>query len=252
MIEVFYQDQLISRKIIKNYKIQNKKDFLSSNQCDKLILKLEQSLDSYVADGLEVSITIIITEITYIILDSNIDETTYNFKTLDELARLKIEIDKPSQYCIKIVDIFDMNFKLLSNSIEKPILDVFKEEIGERFVNFLIKVITKKLVISTIGALLFINDINYLYSFFLKSRIKPTVQYFVSLKTISQLYLVDCSTKKGAKELGKLVIDIGRDNGIFTPQEVYQFVSRRSDWLSIKKNVDKIMYGFGADDCIIM
>ncbi|OWB54489.1 hypothetical protein B5S28_g336 [[Candida] boidinii] len=252
MIEVFYQDQLISRKIIKNYKIQNKKDFLSSNQCDKLILKLEQSLDSYVADGLEVSITIIITEITYIILDTNIDETTYNFKTFDELNNLKIEIDKPSNYCIKIVDILDNNFKLLSNSIEKPILDVFKEEIGERFVNFLIKVITKKLVISTIGALLFINDINYLYSFFLKSKIKPTVQYFVSLKTISQLYLVDCSNKKGAKELGKLVIDIGRDNGIFTPQEVYQFVSRRSDWLSIKKNVDKIMYGFGADDCIIM
>jgi recyclin-1 len=49
-----------------------------------------------------------------------------------------------------------------------------------------------------------------------------------------------------------LVVDIGRENGVFTPEEVYQFVTRRADWDRIKKNVDKVVYGMGADDCVIM
>ncbi|ODV85960.1 hypothetical protein CANARDRAFT_197525 [[Candida] arabinofermentans NRRL YB-2248] len=249
MVNIFYQEELVTNGIVKVKPKQNR-DFLSSNQCEKSISRLEQLLDTYVADGLDVSIGVIMNEVTYTIMRCAVNETTYNIDSIDNLLKSG---GGASKYVIDSVKVLDTHFKLLNGSIDKAILDVFKEEIGERFVNTLIKIILKKLIISTIGAIQFITDINYLYDFFVKVKVKPTVGYFVGLKKISQLFLVECNNdKKQCKELGKLVIEIGRDNGVFSPEEVYTFVSRRSDWITIKRHVDNIMYGFGPDDCIVM
>ncbi|KAG7870371.1 hypothetical protein KL918_000575 [Ogataea parapolymorpha] len=248
MINIFYNEELVKNEIVKT-KPQKSRDFLSSNQCEKTISKLEMMLDTYVADGLDISIGVIMNEVNLCILRSQVNEGTYNLVNMEQMG---IKNGQPSVYVKQTVTILESHFKMLSESIDKSILDIFKEEIGERFIATFIKLLTKKLNISTIGAIQFITDINYLYDFFVKYKIKQTVQYLVAFKEISQLFLIECDDKKKCKDLGKLVIDLGRDNGIFSPEEVYSFVSRRSDWVSIKRSVDKIMYGFGPDDCTIV
>ncbi|VEU20520.1 DEKNAAC101389 [Brettanomyces naardenensis] len=249
MVEVFYQRELVSNGIVKS-KSGKYKDFLSMSQCEKVISKFESILDTYVADGLDISIGVIMNEVNYTIVQSGIDESTYNMTSMEQIAKNQ---DKASEWVQKSVEILGTHFQLLEKSIAKEILDVFKQEIGERMVAIFIKLLTKRFVISVLGAIQFITDVNFFYDFFQKYRIKPAVQYFVSFKQISQLYLIDClEDKKERKELGRLVVEIGRDNGIFSPEEVYQFVTRRSDWGKIKKSVDKIMYGFSPDDCTIM
>ncbi|KAG7735218.1 hypothetical protein KL932_004665 [Ogataea haglerorum] len=248
MINIFYNEELVKNEIVKT-KPQKNRDFLSSNQCEKTISKLELMLDTYVADGLDISIGVIMNEVNLCILRSQVNEGTYNLVNMEQMG---IKNGQPSVYIKQTVTILESHFKMLSESIDKSILDIFKEEIGERFIATFIKLLTKKLNISTIGAIQFITDINYLYDFFVKYKIKQTVQYLVAFKEISQLFLIECDDKKKCKDLGKLVIDLGRDNGIFSPEEVYSFVSRRSDWVSIKRSVDKIMYGFGPDDCTIV
>jgi len=249
MVTVFYQKELVSSGIVKS-KSGKYKDFLSMTPCEKEIKNFETILDTYVADGLNISIGVIISEVSYTIQSSGADETTYNISVSNDPAYIN---DKATEWVLKSVQILDTHFSMLQKSIDKSILDVFNQEIGERFVAIFIKLLTQRFIISVNGAMPFIRDVNFLYSFFQKYRVKATVQYFVSFKKISQLYLIDCSEdRKQCRELGKLVIDIGRDNGIFSPEEVYRFVSRRSDWMKIKKSVDKIMYGFTPDDCVIM
>ena len=137
-------------------------------------------------------------------------------------------------------------------------MDVFKQELGDRLITLLIQLLMKKFQISTIGGIQFSYDINSLYGYYQENRIKPAIEYLIGFKKIDQLYLVDCSSRSSSefkaqcKSLGKLIIDVGRDNGVFTPEEVYQFVSRRTDWDRIKRNIDKVVYGLGADDCVIM
>ncbi|QPG77299.1 hypothetical protein FOA43_004707 [Brettanomyces nanus] len=249
MVGVFYQRELVFSGIVKAKKGKYK-DFLSMSDCEKSITKFESILDTYMADGLDISINVIISEVNYTILRCGVNDSTYNMKSMEELAKNQ---DKASEWILKSVEILDTHFMLLEKSIDKSILDVFRQEIGERLIAIFIKLLTKRFVISVMGAIQFITDVNYLYDFFVKYRVKPTVQYFISFKQISQLYLIDCSEdRKQCKELGRLVVELGRENGVFSPEEVYQFVTRRADWAKIKKAVDKIMYGFSSDDCIIM
>ncbi|GME72755.1 unnamed protein product [Ambrosiozyma monospora] len=248
MIDIFYNTELVTPGIVKSSKVAGQhRDFLSShtNKCDVVISKMETILDSYVADGLDVSINVILSEITHAIVDSGLSEKTYDLKDVPDTSRNSV-------YAVDVVSILDKRFSLLTGAIDKSILDIFQEEIGERFINVLVKLMNKKLIISSTGSILFISDLNYLYEFFQKWRIKKTVSYLKALKQIAQIYLIDCYDKAQCKELGKLVISLGRDNGVFNPEEVYHFTSRRSDWLKIKKSVDKLMYGFGAEDCVIM
>ncbi|CDK29981.1 unnamed protein product [Kuraishia capsulata CBS 1993] len=251
MISIFYEEELVAKHIVY-VKAKQKRDFLSANKCEKTMAKLESMLDSYVADGFSISIDVIINELTYAIL-KDLDEKTYAISEND-LAKPEFSqhLGSASSWAVEVVRILNTHFRLLSGSIEKQMVDVFRQEIGERFVRILIKLITKKLTISTTGAIFLISDLNHFYNFFLGLRQKTTVGYLTALKTISQLYLIDGSTKQGARDVGKLVMKIGRDNGMFSPEEVYQFVSRRSDWNTIKTDVDKIMYGLGIEDCQIV
>ncbi|GMM30501.1 Rcy1 protein [Martiniozyma asiatica (nom. inval.)] len=182
------------------------------------------------------------------------DNTVYE---MNDISQLPMNQGFAMEWCRLVVQIMDMHFSLLQKTIEKNIMDVFKQEVGDRFITLLIKLLTRKFIISTVGAIQFSFDINILNNFYQKHKIKPAIEYLVGFKRVDQLFLVDCSSisakeaKQKTKELAKLVVDIGRDNGVFTPEEVYQFVTRRSDWLLIKKNVDKVVYGFGAEDCVI-
>ncbi|KAH3675681.1 hypothetical protein WICPIJ_009315, partial [Wickerhamomyces pijperi] len=62
MISYFYNEELVRNGIVKT-KPQKSRDFLSANNCEKIIAKLEMMLDTYVADGLDISIGLIINEV---------------------------------------------------------------------------------------------------------------------------------------------------------------------------------------------
>ncbi|KAG0689072.1 F-box protein: endocytic membrane traffic, recycling ReCYcling 1 [Pichia californica] len=185
----------------------------------------------------------------------NLNSMVYNYTNIESLP---LNNGNMSKWCEIFINVLDNHFKLLQDSIDKSIMDVFKQELGDRLIIFLIQLILLKFKISNFGGIQFSFDINLLYSYYFKNKIKPAIEYLIGFKKIDQLYLINCSNlnskefKFQCKELGKLIINIGRENGIFTPEEVYQFVSRRSDWDKIKKNIDKVVYGFGADDCIIV
>jgi recyclin-1 len=57
---------------------------------------------------------------------------------------------------------------------------------------------------------------------------------------MAQIYLI---APEDAKEIGKIIADPDRYHGIFRAEEVYEFAERRADWFSVKKNVERSMYG---------
>ena len=311
MINVFYEHELVDTGIIPSSN-QYSRDFLRMNNVEKLIKLLESTLDKYVANGLDISIDIIISEIRFKIeecvgpiplnnksksntstissrqiapasttvvvpsapsssasaslrtasshsttLACNIahSSSVYNIETIEMLP---LNEGHTSEWCNICLNVLKSHFSLLQDSIDKSIMDVFKQELGDRLITLLIQLLMKKFQISTIGGIQFSYDINSLYGYYQENRIKPAIEYLIGFKKIDQLYLVDCSSRSSSefkaqcKSLGKLIIDVGRDNGVFTPEEVYQFVSRRTDWDRIKRNIDKVVYGLGADDCVIM
>ena len=75
---------------------------------------------------------------------------------------------------------------------------------------------------------------------------KDLLLYFIALRELSQIYLVDPSD---AKELATIVADGERFHGIFRAEEVYEFAERRADWYQVKNRVEKQMYGQG---CFVM
>ncbi|TID31239.1 hypothetical protein CANINC_000182 [Pichia inconspicua] len=271
MINVFYNHELIQTNIV-SVKNQYSRDFLRMNSVEKSIKLMETTLDTYVANGLDVSIDIIVGEIRVKIesivgslsintkppkSSSSIgtsvsvgnDVKVYDYNLIEELP---LNRGEKSEWCEIYISVLENHFKLLQDSIDKSILDVFKQELGDRLITLLIQLLMKKFKISITGGIQFSYDINELYTFYRKHRIKPAIEYLVGFKKVDQLYLVDVGGTGGKRELGKLVVDIGRENGVFTPEEVYQFVTRRTDWDKIRRGIDKVVYGFGTEDCIIM
>ena len=150
---------------------------------------------------------------------------------------------------MKIVELLSNHCFLLTGATDKGTIDVFQQEVGERFFSEVVKNIKKNLI-STDGAIFLICDLNYYYDFIAnKLRQKAIVPLFAGLKSVGQIYLV---SGKDSKELGKMICDVGKFQGIFTQEEVYEFVQRRTDWVRVRRDVEKVMYGLGVSDCCVM
>lgn len=165
----------------------------------------------------------------------------YNMASLEQLP---LNRGLPLEWVRVSKDIMRGHFELLQGSIEKGIMDAFKQEIGERFAALFIAMLVRKFVISTTGAVQFSFDVNTLHAFYAEQRIRPAIEYFESFKRLGALFLVE-----PGRDLARLVVALGRDNGVFTPEEVYAFAARRADWPLSKKHVDKLVYGLG--ECTI-
>ena len=50
-----------------------------------------------------------------------------------------------------------------------------------------------------------------------------------------------------AKEIANIISDVRRFDGIFEIEELYEFAARRADWLVIKTEVEKVLYGYGCE-----
>jgi hypothetical protein len=58
---------------------------------------------------------------------------------------------------------------------------------------------------------------------------------FSNLKMLGQVYIV-----ADAKDLAQIIRDVTRYGGTYTPEDLYEFIQRRSDWKKIEKTVDKV------------
>lgn len=238
MVEIFYENELVMKKIL------TKGEFLNNaNQTKK---QFEALLDNFVANGLNIGIDKLMAEIEFLY---NTLQLPNDFNPKSGHENETIIFTGPTKCAEKVVRLLSNHINLLNGSTEKGIIDIFQQEIGERFFQVIVKNI-KKRIISTTGSIILISDLNLYYDFVVNTlRQKNITPLFVGLKEIGQLYLI---STEDSKELGKLIGDLSKFNGIFKQEEIYEFVQKRADWFKIKKDVEKAMYGLGLTDCVIM
>ncbi|ODQ66986.1 hypothetical protein NADFUDRAFT_49437 [Nadsonia fulvescens var. elongata DSM 6958] len=252
MLHVFFEEELTSRKLV------DRNDFLSSAvNCKR---KFEQMLDEGVADGLSRGIDVLMEQIDFMFitvqLSSDYNPLPQSLRIAQpsspSLSGLKNRIGAPTnnvgptQVAKKVVELLSVHMRLLVGSTEKATLDVFQQELGVRFFASICKHL-KTLTMSVAGSITLISDLNYYYNFISGLKQKPLTPYFGGLKALGQIYLID---GKDSKALGVLLSDMSRFGGIFQPEEIYEFVQRREDWPRVRREVERVMYGFA--DCVIV
>lgn len=235
MIDIFYKEEFINNNLVKhensvlNPALQHKKG-------------LEAIVDHYVADGLNVALEILVDKI----------EEVYRTQLRPE------DYDPPALAALghtaagyQAVQVLEENMDLLVDLADRLIVDVFQQEIAERFFQVLVKIL-KKSTILVQGATNLISDLN-MYCDFIRSHIRTNkrlvLPLFESLKKVGNIYLI---SGDDSKAIAKLVSDLSKFNGIFSQEEIYEFVQRRKDWTQVKRHVEKVMYGFGFGDCVII
>ncbi len=58
------------------------------------------------------------------------------------------------------------------------------------------------------------------------------------------MYLIESSH---AKDIAAIIADVRRYHGIFPAEELYEFAERRTDWIRVRKEVERAMYGIGCE-----
>lgn len=231
MVHVFFEEELAIRKIV------DRSDFLSAAL--KAKKRFEKMLDDCVANGLSRGIDVLIDQIDFIFVT---DQLASDFNPIEgsvpELG--------PTLAAKKAVSLLRSHMTLLVGSTEKSVIDVFQQEVAHRFYNSICKHI-KRNVISVDGAVTLISDLNYYYDYIQSLKQRQVLPYFEALKEVGNLYLID---GKDAKALGSTLSDMARFRGVLNSEELMEFVQSRKDWLLVRRDVERVMYGFGVD-CII-
>ncbi|OBA22186.1 hypothetical protein METBIDRAFT_77647 [Metschnikowia bicuspidata var. bicuspidata NRRL YB-4993] len=236
MLDIFYKEEMISKGIIKN-----ENSVLNPSLQSKK--KLEGDVDKFVADGLNIGIEVLFQEIESVYL-SALKISDYNPPSR-EIG------DSPTTAARKVVMILEDNIDLLVGSADKSIIEVFQQEVCERFFQAIVKLL-KRSTISVEGAVTLLFDLNLYYDFILRhvsSNKKMIYPLFQALKKVGTIYLIG---GEDARAIGQIVSDLSKFNGIFSQEEIYEFVQRRQDWPLIKKHVEKVMYGLSLIDCTLM
>ncbi|KAK9495205.1 exocyst complex component Sec10-like protein [Lipomyces doorenjongii] len=249
MVDVFYEKELISRKFL------DRTDFLSPAVKEKR--RFEQMLDEHVALGLNRGIDVLMEQVNYFLatyqrpneFNVNNDAAAGNLVAHDSQffdTRLG-----PTKAAIKVVNTVSSHTKLLNGNTDKTTLDVFLQEVGLRLYSSIGKHIKRQTIAVDGGAVLLISDLNYYYRFVETSlRQRPLLPYFAALREIAQLYLIDA---KSAREIGIVMSDVVQKfAGIVTAEDVLEYVQRRADWILVKRDVEKAVYGLGLTDCLVM
>ncbi|UZO14240.1 uncharacterized protein OCT59_005700 [Rhizophagus irregularis] len=229
MVQVYYDEEM--NKFI------DKTDFL--NNCNKEKKVFEKILDESVAAGLNKGIQVLIDHVEFILATEQKPE---EFKPAnDDSFDLQ-----PTKACIDAVECLSNHTKLVIGCSDKHTLDVFFQEIGLRFFGTLTKHI-KKFTVSLSGGFQVISDLNHYCSFIISLRQPNITPYFIALKELGNIYIIS-----NARDIGSFVREADRFNGVLHAEDVYEFCQKREDWMIIKKEVDKELYGLKAEDCTIM
>ncbi|KAJ8612038.1 hypothetical protein MRB53_037681 [Persea americana] len=234
MLDVFYVQELV------NNKLTDRDDFLNSAVKEKK--RFEQMLDERVAAGLNKGIDVLMDEVEYLCATTQ-DAKDFNLSGTGSSGAEDIVLDiGPTKTASRVVELVSSHTGMLVGSTDKNMLDVFNQEVGLRLFNVLCKHI-KRQRISVGGAIKLISDTNYYFGYVQTLRNKEILQYFIAIRELSQIFLIDGAN---AKEIAAIIADGDRYHGIFRAEEVYEFAQRRADWYQIKPSVEKAMYGFGC------
>jgi recyclin-1 len=232
MIDVFYEQQLAATKLA------DRNDFL--DPAVKAKKKFEQMLDERVAAGLNKGIDVLMDEVEY--LCSTLQKPTdYNPPDPNNGKPMDFDIG-PTLAAKQVVKLVESHTKMLNGSTDKNTLDVFNQEVGLRLFTTFCKHLKRQRV-STDGAIALISDTNLFYTYIRTLRNSDLLEYFKALRELSQIYLIEA---KHAKEMAEVIADGSRFGGVFRAEEVYEFAERRADWYSVKRDVERAMYGIGC------
>ncbi|EGN91831.1 hypothetical protein SERLA73DRAFT_127958 [Serpula lacrymans var. lacrymans S7.3] len=229
MVQVYFDKELaphIDRTDFLNAVVREKKRF-------------ENVLDDSVAAGLNAGTQVLMNQVEHIILTLTKPREYYP----PEDAPLELG---PTQGCTEAIKCLETHCKLLKGSTSKEVLEVFYQEVGIRLIGILQKHI-KRQIISLNGGFQVIADLNAYYTFISSLKVSSITADFSHLKMLGHVFVVE-----DAKDLAQIVRDVTRYGGAYRPEDVYEFIQRRSDWKKIEKTVDKTMYNLSfKDDCII-
>ncbi|EIN14220.1 hypothetical protein PUNSTDRAFT_41494 [Punctularia strigosozonata HHB-11173 SS5] len=215
----------------------DKTDFLNPVVREKK--KFENTLDDAVAAGLNAGTEVLMNQVEHIIITKTKPREYYP----PEDAPLDLG---PTEGCTEAVKCLDMHCKLLKDSTSKEVLEVFYQEVGYRLIAILQKHI-KRQIISLNGGFQIIADLNTYHAFISSLKVPTVTSEFAHLKMLGHVYVVE-----DAKDLAQIVRDVTRYGGAYRPEDIYEFIQRRSDWKKIEKIVDKTMYNLSfKEDCVI-
>lgn len=104
----------------------------------------------------------------------------------------------------------------------------------------------KQSIVSIAGGFQVIADLN-LYTSFVSSLKVPNVQpYFTALKMAANVFIID-----SPKDLGSMARDLDRYEGTLRIEDIMEMVKCRTDWKRIEREVEKEVFGFKGEDCIV-
>ncbi|TCD69786.1 F-box protein: endocytic membrane traffic, recycling ReCYcling 1 [Steccherinum ochraceum] len=216
MVQVYFDKELSSHI--------DRTDFLNSVVREKK--RFEDTLDDSVAGGLNAGTDALMSQVEHIILKLTKPREYY---PADDAA---MDLG-PSQGCTESIKCLQMHCQLLKGSTSKEVLEVFYQEIGLRLIAILQKHI-KRQIISLNGGFQVIADLNAYHAFITSLKIPTIISDFSYLKMLGHVYVVE-----DAKDLAQIVRDVTRYGGAYRPEDIYEFIQRRSDWKKIEKTVDK-------------
>ncbi|KAI1790025.1 exocyst complex component Sec10-like protein [Ganoderma leucocontextum] len=229
MIQVYFDKELaphIDRTDFLNAVVREKKHF-------------EDVLDDSVAAGLNAATDALMNQVEHIIQKLTKPREYYPA----EDGQLDLG---PTEGCREAIKCLQMHCQLLKGSTSKEVLEVFYQEVGIRLIAILQKHI-KRQIISLNGGFQVIADLNAYHGFITSLRVASVASEFAYLKMLGHVYVVE-----DAKDLAQIVKDVTRYGGAYRPEDIYEFIQRRSDWKKIEKTVDKTMYNLSfKEDCLV-
>ncbi|KAI0701854.1 exocyst complex component Sec10-like protein [Cytidiella melzeri] len=229
MIQVYFDKEIASHI--------DKTDFLNTVVREKK--RFEDVLDDSVAAGLNMGTETLMNQVEHIITKLTKPREYY------PSDGVPLELGA-TQGCTESIKCLQMHCQLLKGSTSKEVLEVFYQEIGIRLIAILQKHI-KRQIISLNGGFLVIADLNAYHAFISSLKVPLITAEFAYLKMLGHVYVVE-----DAKDLAQIVRDVTRYGGAYRPEDVYEFIQRRSDWKKIEKTVDKTMYNLSfKEDCVI-
>ncbi|KAI5995727.1 exocyst complex component Sec10-domain-containing protein [Pisolithus marmoratus] len=215
----------------------DKTDFLNAVVREKK--RFENSLDDCVAAGLNAGTQVLMNQVEHIIVTRTKPREYYP----QEDTPLDLG---PTQGCTEAIRCLEAHCKLLRGSTSREVLEVFYQEVGIRLLAILQKHI-KRQIISLNGGFQVIADLNAYHAFIASLKVPAITAEFDHLKMLGHVFIV-----ADAKDLAQIVRDVTRYGGAYRPEDVYEFIQRRSDWKKIEKTVDKTMYNLSfKEDCVI-
>ncbi|KAF9530496.1 f-box protein pof6 [Crepidotus variabilis] len=229
MVQVYFDKELAQHI--------DKTDFLNVVVREKK--RFENSLDDSVALGLNAGTEVLMNQVEHIII------TLTKAREYYPAEDTPLELG-PTKGCLEAIGCLEVHCKLLKGSTSKEVLEVFYQEIGLRLIGILQKHL-KRQIISLSGGFQVIADLNAYNTFITSLKIPAISADFANLKMLGHVYVVE-----DAKDLAQIVRDVTRYGGAYRPEDVYEFIQRRSDWKKIEKIVDKTMYNLSfKEDCVI-